>query len=77
MSLDPGDEHVIDCAMNAQAPVVTLNTRDFRLAAQTLGIVIPGKPVPAACQPTPLRAIGGGYGIPVLVRSSREDVSGI
>jgi predicted nucleic acid-binding protein len=38
MSPDPGDEHVIDCAMNARAPVVTANTRDFRLAAQTLGL---------------------------------------
>jgi predicted nucleic acid-binding protein len=40
MSPDPGDEHVIDCAMNARAPVVTVNTRDFRLAAQTLGLVV-------------------------------------
>lgn len=40
MSPDPGDEHVIDCAMNARAPVVTANTRDFRLAAQTLGLAV-------------------------------------
>lgn len=40
MSPDPGDEHVIDCAMNARAPVVTANVRDFRLAAQTLGLVV-------------------------------------
>lgn len=40
MSPDPGDEHVIDCAMNARAPVVTANTRDFRLAAQTLGLLV-------------------------------------
>ena len=39
-SPDPGDDHVIDCAMNARAPVVTANTRDFRLAAQTLGLVV-------------------------------------
>jgi hypothetical protein len=40
MSPDPGDEHVIDCAMNARPPVVTANTRDFRLAAQTLGLAV-------------------------------------
>ena len=34
MSPDPGDEHVIDCAMNACASVVTANTRDFQLAVQ-------------------------------------------
>jgi hypothetical protein len=33
MSPDPGDDHVIDCAMNAGVPVVTSNVRDFRLAA--------------------------------------------
>jgi predicted nucleic acid-binding protein len=31
-SPDPGDEHVIDCAMNARAMVVTSNLRDFELA---------------------------------------------
>jgi hypothetical protein len=40
MSPDPGDEHVIDCAMNARASVVTANTRDFQLAVQTLGLVV-------------------------------------
>ena len=40
MSPDPGDDHVIDCAMNAGVPVVTANVRDFRLAAQTLGLVV-------------------------------------
>jgi hypothetical protein len=40
MSPDPGDDHVIDCAMNAGVPVVTSNVRDFRLAAQTLGLVV-------------------------------------
>ncbi len=39
-SPDPGDEHLIDCAMNAGAPVVTHNVRDFRLARQTLGLVV-------------------------------------
>ncbi len=28
-SPDPGDDHVIDCAMNANALVVTSNIRDF------------------------------------------------
>ena len=37
-SPDPGDEFVIDCAMNANAPLVTSNLKDFRLAQQTLGL---------------------------------------
>jgi predicted nucleic acid-binding protein len=40
MSPDPGDDHLIDCAMNAGGPVVTANVRDFRLAQQTLGLVV-------------------------------------
>jgi predicted nucleic acid-binding protein len=40
MSPDPSDDHVIDCAMNAGVPVVTSNVRDFRLAAQTLGLMV-------------------------------------
>jgi len=40
MSPDPGDDLVIDCAMNAGAPVVTTNVRDFRLAQQSLGLVV-------------------------------------
>jgi len=40
MSPDPGDDHVIDCAMNAGVSVVTANVRDFRLAQQTLGLVV-------------------------------------
>ena len=39
-SPDPGDDLVIDCAMNAGAPVVTKNTRDFRLAQQSLGLSV-------------------------------------
>jgi predicted nucleic acid-binding protein len=39
-SPDPADEHIIDCAMNAGAPVVTHNVRHFRLARQTLGLEI-------------------------------------
>ena len=37
-SPDPGDEHVIDCAMNAGAVVVTSNVRDFRTAEESLGL---------------------------------------
>ncbi len=40
MSPDPGDDHVIDCAMNASAPVVTSNVRDFRRAEHLLGLVV-------------------------------------
>jgi predicted nucleic acid-binding protein len=39
-SPDPGDEFVIDCAMNANAALVTLNLKDFRLAQQTLGLQV-------------------------------------
>jgi predicted nucleic acid-binding protein len=39
-SPDPGDEHVIDCALNANATVVTANLRDFRSAQQELGILV-------------------------------------
>ncbi|AFY88102.1 PIN domain-containing protein [Chroococcidiopsis thermalis] len=35
-SPDPGDEHVIDCAMNASAIVVTSNIRDFKTAKESL-----------------------------------------
>lgn len=37
-SPDPGDEHVIDCAMNAGATVISSNIRDFQLAKRTLGL---------------------------------------
>jgi predicted nucleic acid-binding protein len=37
-SPDPGDEHVIDCAMNAGATVITANIRDFQLAKRALGL---------------------------------------
>jgi predicted nucleic acid-binding protein len=40
ISPDPGDDHVIDCAMNAGAPVITSNVRDFYLAAESLGLRI-------------------------------------
>lgn len=40
ISGDPGDEHVIDCAMNAGATLVTWNIRDFRSAQAQLGLVV-------------------------------------
>ncbi|MDZ4872492.1 MAG: hypothetical protein CLLPBCKN_001880 [Chroococcidiopsis cubana SAG 39.79] len=39
-SPDPGDEHVIDCAMNASAIVVTSNIRDFKTAKESLGLQV-------------------------------------
>jgi predicted nucleic acid-binding protein len=37
-SPDLGDEHVIDCAMNANATVITYNIRDFQSAKESLGL---------------------------------------
>ncbi|MCY7322676.1 MAG: PIN domain-containing protein, partial [Phormidesmis sp. CAN_BIN36] len=37
-SPDPGDDLVIDCAMNAGAIVVTSNGRDFQSAKESLGL---------------------------------------
>jgi hypothetical protein len=37
-SPDPGDDHVINCALNANAPVITSNIRDFRQARLKLGL---------------------------------------
>lgn len=37
-SPDLGDEHIIDCAMNANATVITHNTRDFQNARESLGL---------------------------------------
>lgn len=39
-SPDARGDHVIDCAMNANAAVVTLNLRDFRLAQRSLGLTV-------------------------------------
>lgn len=39
-SPDPGDEHVIDCAMNGRALVVTSNLKDFEMARETLGLPV-------------------------------------
>ncbi len=38
MSPDPGDDHVIDCVMNAAAPLITANIKDFRQAQHNLGL---------------------------------------
>ncbi len=37
-SPDPGDDLIIDCAMNAGTMVVTSNMRDFRSAQELLGL---------------------------------------
>ena len=37
-SPDPGDEHLIDCAMNADATVVSANKRDLAQAQRALGL---------------------------------------
>jgi hypothetical protein len=39
-SPDVGDDHVIDCAMNAGVPIVTSNVRDFRLAKNDFGLPV-------------------------------------
>jgi len=39
-SPDPGDEHVIDCAMNANAFLITWNVKDFRRAVEHLHLVV-------------------------------------
>lgn len=40
MSPDKGDEHVIDCAMNAGAAVITANIRHFQKAKKSLGLKV-------------------------------------
>ncbi len=39
-SPDPGDDHVIDCAMNAISVVVTSNIADYQLAVSHLGLTV-------------------------------------
>ncbi|MCP4685276.1 MAG: PIN domain-containing protein [bacterium] len=39
-SPDPGDEHLIDCAINTGAPIVTSNIRDFQPAKELLGLAV-------------------------------------
>ena len=40
ISPDPQDDHVVDCAMNAGATVVTSNIRDFRTVEDALGLQV-------------------------------------
>lgn len=40
VSPDPGDDHVIECAMNAGAAVVTSNRRHFEAAVEDLGLTV-------------------------------------
>jgi putative PIN family toxin of toxin-antitoxin system len=40
ISPDPCDDHVIDCAMNAAAMVITSNIRDFKKATTFLGLQV-------------------------------------
>jgi predicted nucleic acid-binding protein len=40
LSPDPGDEHVIDCALNANATVITANVRDFGKAKEEVGLSV-------------------------------------
>ena len=40
MSPDPQDDHVVDCAMNAGAVVITSNIRDFRTPEKRLGLPV-------------------------------------
>jgi rRNA-processing protein FCF1 len=40
MSPDRGDDHLIDCAMNSGAVIVTSNVKDFRIAAESLGVPV-------------------------------------
>lgn len=40
VSSDYSDDLVIDCAMNANAMIVTPNKRDFRMAKQKLGLQV-------------------------------------
>ncbi|MCP4351691.1 MAG: PIN domain-containing protein [Desulfobacterales bacterium] len=39
-SPDPGDDHLIDCALNSGTMIVTSNIRDFREAEKSLGLTI-------------------------------------
>jgi len=40
ISPDEADDHVIDCAMNVGAVVITANVRHFRAAQRSLGLVV-------------------------------------
>lgn len=40
IAADPGDDHIVNCAMNANASVITWNIRDFRTAKKHLGLTV-------------------------------------
>ena len=40
LSPDPGDDHIIDCAMNSRAIVITANIKDFTAAQLQLGLPV-------------------------------------
>lgn len=40
LSPDPGDDFLIECALNAQAPIVTLNLRDLKIAEAARNIPV-------------------------------------
>jgi predicted nucleic acid-binding protein len=39
-SPDPGDDFLVDCAMNAGAAIVTSNLKDLKIARKSLGILV-------------------------------------
>jgi len=40
ISQDPNDDHVIDCAMNSSATLITFNIRDFKNAMKFLDLQV-------------------------------------
>ncbi len=40
ISPDVADDHIVDCAMNSGAAIVTWNTKDFRQAEHSLGLTV-------------------------------------
>lgn len=40
ISPDAGDDHIVDCAMNSGAAIITWNTKDFRRAEDSLGLTV-------------------------------------
>lgn len=40
LSHDPGDEHVIECTLNANATLITANLKDFRQAQREIGLAV-------------------------------------
>jgi predicted nucleic acid-binding protein len=39
-SPDPGDDFLVDCAMNADAAIVTSNLKDLKIAQTSLGLLV-------------------------------------